>query len=321
MNSSPGRNDPCPCGSGEKYKKCCLHRVEKQQRIRKQEGYQPHQDHWSRSEVEAMDTEEILDRLYFFGIYVSEKGFLKEVSEYYSAQIISENWFDRFDVRVEGFDEDFPFLATWVLWERLAPEKMYDEKLDALMQEGYRLNHDQLHQGCDIWVKVWNLIEERIPEEITDIHEANKVFPYSQYLENWIQDMEMNLNNAAGNRINGRKEYYYKLKDFCLEFIERFPDSGESIIFSMKRTLAEVYFEIGDKEVAEKRFQALIREYPDNVFAYISWGDMYYQFGRNDDPEDIKKAMELYKRAIGKDFEDEEVALERLEDLKHQHNL
>jgi tetratricopeptide (TPR) repeat protein len=21
----PGRNDPCPCGSGKKYKKCCLH--------------------------------------------------------------------------------------------------------------------------------------------------------------------------------------------------------------------------------------------------------------------------------------------------------
>jgi uncharacterized protein YecA (UPF0149 family) len=22
-NSQPGRNDPCPCGSGKKYKKCC----------------------------------------------------------------------------------------------------------------------------------------------------------------------------------------------------------------------------------------------------------------------------------------------------------
>jgi len=22
--SKPGRNDPCPCGSGKKYKKCCL---------------------------------------------------------------------------------------------------------------------------------------------------------------------------------------------------------------------------------------------------------------------------------------------------------
>ena len=22
--ASPGRNDPCPCGSGRKYKQCCL---------------------------------------------------------------------------------------------------------------------------------------------------------------------------------------------------------------------------------------------------------------------------------------------------------
>ncbi|MBO7605782.1 MAG: SEC-C domain-containing protein [Elusimicrobiaceae bacterium] len=22
-NKEPGRNDPCPCGSGKKYKKCC----------------------------------------------------------------------------------------------------------------------------------------------------------------------------------------------------------------------------------------------------------------------------------------------------------
>jgi uncharacterized protein YchJ len=22
-NPEPGRNDPCPCGSGKKYKKCC----------------------------------------------------------------------------------------------------------------------------------------------------------------------------------------------------------------------------------------------------------------------------------------------------------
>jgi preprotein translocase subunit SecA len=22
-----GRNDPCPCGSGKKYKKCCLNRM------------------------------------------------------------------------------------------------------------------------------------------------------------------------------------------------------------------------------------------------------------------------------------------------------
>jgi hypothetical protein len=24
MQNKPGRNDPCPCGSGKKYKRCCL---------------------------------------------------------------------------------------------------------------------------------------------------------------------------------------------------------------------------------------------------------------------------------------------------------
>ena len=28
MSAQPGRNDPCPCGSGSKYKKCCLEKDE-----------------------------------------------------------------------------------------------------------------------------------------------------------------------------------------------------------------------------------------------------------------------------------------------------
>ncbi len=27
MSDEPGRNDPCPCGSGEKYKHCCRGRT------------------------------------------------------------------------------------------------------------------------------------------------------------------------------------------------------------------------------------------------------------------------------------------------------
>lgn len=26
MDSKPGRNDPCPCGSGKKYKQCCMNK-------------------------------------------------------------------------------------------------------------------------------------------------------------------------------------------------------------------------------------------------------------------------------------------------------
>ncbi|MFA6971678.1 MAG: SEC-C metal-binding domain-containing protein, partial [Gallionella sp.] len=28
VNVKPGRNDPCPCGSGKKFKKCCQDKLE-----------------------------------------------------------------------------------------------------------------------------------------------------------------------------------------------------------------------------------------------------------------------------------------------------
>ena len=30
--SKAGRNDPCPCGSGEKFKNCCIDKAEKKTR-------------------------------------------------------------------------------------------------------------------------------------------------------------------------------------------------------------------------------------------------------------------------------------------------
>jgi hypothetical protein len=30
----PGRNDPCPCGSGDKYKKCCAGKPDASQKAR-----------------------------------------------------------------------------------------------------------------------------------------------------------------------------------------------------------------------------------------------------------------------------------------------
>ena len=30
-----GRNDPCPCGSGEKFKNCCIEKAEREARSRR----------------------------------------------------------------------------------------------------------------------------------------------------------------------------------------------------------------------------------------------------------------------------------------------
>lgn len=39
MSNTPGRNEPCPCGSGKKYKRCCLPTDEADERERaRQQG-------------------------------------------------------------------------------------------------------------------------------------------------------------------------------------------------------------------------------------------------------------------------------------------
>ncbi len=39
-NPLPGRNEPCPCGSGKKYKHCCLAKDEAQAREKRAEAEQ-----------------------------------------------------------------------------------------------------------------------------------------------------------------------------------------------------------------------------------------------------------------------------------------
>lgn len=34
MNEKIGRNDPCPCGSGKKYKSCCMNKVPASEKIK-----------------------------------------------------------------------------------------------------------------------------------------------------------------------------------------------------------------------------------------------------------------------------------------------
>lgn len=73
--AKPGRNDPCPCGSGKKYKKCCLAtdtaaeqatrratqaEAEQQARVEQQQAQQLH-DPWGRLRAEAEEHAAYID--------------------------------------------------------------------------------------------------------------------------------------------------------------------------------------------------------------------------------------------------------------------
>lgn len=59
MQMMAGRNDPCPCGSGRKYKKCCLSKHEEEQQLR--------------SRLEQPET--LSDKYFSVKEYISEAGF------------------------------------------------------------------------------------------------------------------------------------------------------------------------------------------------------------------------------------------------------
>lgn len=303
-----GRNDSCPCGSGKKYKKCCMDKDHQQpsmiKNITRQVTYE---------EVDALPTDDIISKLETMGIPFDRETFLKDVETFYSAEKLSENWFSKFPVIAPGREEDIPWLAAWILWERLAPSHILSmEQIGDILDEGY----DQLADGnsilaCDAWLKAWEAIKFRIKPDFKTLHSLDRHYKKSFYIRNICQDLEMELHNAGLDD----PSYFEKRISFCREFCEFFPEEEEGILHSMRRAFASSYASLDDFEEADKEFKKLVEDYPNSPWGYIGWGDAYFF-----DKKDYKSALALYEKAlpIAKNFFDIDVLQERIEDVKSE---
>lgn len=322
MKLDIGRNDSCPCGSGKKFKKCCidnpLNLFPRHVPERKQ--------HWYRDEIEELPTAKIVEKLAMCGIPFSRDEFLIDVNNHHSSDDIYKEWKTRYTITATGFDEDFPWMAAEVLWRRLAPDKVSTMQLDDMVQDGYELTGGETTtKGCDLWLRVWDILKTRFTKDMRKIEDADKVIFQSQFLSNWLQDMELELVNAA---IEDPKYHSLRIQ-FCREVIEYFPEgnAGSDILPQMKRAIAESTFMSGKREEGERLFQDVIKEYPSDPWGYIVLGDMYHGAwvdpdgnGDGDGEDGFKadnvKAEECYRKALGKEPEVDKMIQDRLRDLK-----
>lgn len=304
-----GRNEPCPCGSGKKYKKCCLNKP------KPEASTTVRNLHWSVDEIREMKTQAIISKLTALGVPFDEEQFLQDVANFGSAQEMADHWHDIYPVAAEGFDEDFIWMGIEVLWERLTPDVINSERLNNMIQDGYSLvgRGGRLGDGCDLWLEVWDHLKSRITEDMTDIDDAEQVFEVEGFLFNWCQDLEEELHNAGFDN----PEYFQKRIDYCREFCSLFPDSDHSIITNMRRAEAESCFLAGKKEEGEQAFEALIRDFPDYVWGYIGWGDMYSIFSPSETDKDISKARKIYEMGLNIDSDEKKHLLDRIESLEH----
>lgn len=311
--SKVGRNDPCPCGSGKKYKKCCIGKSSPEILHNKFKQYLD--SFLSYEEVNKMSTEEIISKLHSMGIAFKRDTFLRDVEKFYSAQQLSENWFKTFKVTATGRDEDFPWLAAWILWERLVPKNILSmEQMNALIGKGFEyLAENDSKSACDVWLGVWEGIKLKINPDFKNLDYLDKQYQGTFFISNFCQDLENELCNA------GLEDpiYFEKSIKYCKEFCNYFPNEDDLIIHNMKRSIAESYLGLKKIDEAQKELDSLVRDYPNNLWSYIAYGDMYW-FGKNE-IKDANKAKKFYEKAlsVAKDKYDKIAVEERLEDLNN----
>ncbi|KPQ41360.1 MAG: hypothetical protein MPEBLZ_04098 [Candidatus Methanoperedens nitroreducens] len=359
MSLKIGKNDLCPCGSGKKYKRCCsdskkniikeetpkyedphigrlalvrfgqdlIDEPEELIKISKEleESYNMKSlkdsllEAWNINKVREMSTSDIIEKLKSMNLNFDIEEFKKQAQNHISSIQLAEYHYYTQDFHAEEKDEDFIWLAIVELWNRIIPERCNIEMIDDLMHAGYKyIEKKDYGNGLENWEKAWKMIITIVPPQIKSVTEADDFMPepLTQSIYNWCQNFEMEL----GNRGREGESFRIKRIEYCNEFCRVFPETDKLIIHNMLRAEAESYAALGDIETAEKLFKSLIKRFPENVWGYIGWGDMYAGIGgfrsNPNIPKNHEKAKEIYQSGITHCNTETEAIYERLDDIE-----
>jgi len=268
---------------------------------------------WTFEKIEPMSTDEIFARLNRLGVAVTPEVFRQDAQRHDSAERLAGEWRARYPFHPEGrYDEDFVWMAAIVLWKRLLPDRISFEQIDDRMQEGYRLLAERrTAEACDAWWQVWDWLKDKVTPERNTLEALDEDFRGMQAVFNWCQDFEEELENAGV----GDPQYHRLRVRYCQEFLETFADIDWPMRGNFARAEAESYWQLGETETAEARFEALIEANPDWAWGYVNWADLYWLF--RDSPKDYDRAESILQRALNRPgLEDRDDVLDRLERLR-----
>lgn len=273
---------------------------------------------WDLDEIGRMSNIKIIRKLRGFGVDFTIDKFREDAPKFYSATDLSEHWWEIHKITAEGLDEDFIWIAAFTLWERLLPDIANCDNMYDAMQDGYDLLRERsTTEACEIWLEIWDKVKKRIGADFNSVEKADEVFRGMQSLSGWCQDLAMELGNAGLDDVI----FYEKRIQYCREFYTLFPETHDVIIHSMKRAEAESYFALNMQVKGEELFKALIEEFPDNVWGYIGWGDMYgISRMKSDMPADYDKAERIYRMALERDINEQDKGdvLSRIESIEEE---
>jgi hypothetical protein len=326
--NKPGRNDPCPCGSGKKYKKCCLAKTAPTQP--ESPGPPPGLDlhpyaitkiienpspqvqaslssrdraalkkKWTPGKLAGMETDAIVTRLGELGIDGGRAGFMPLTAGHTAAWSIGERWLAGLQRPPDMQDEDFVCLAACELWKRYSPERPSDEMVDDWVSEGYDyLEANNNSEAADTWLPVWETVMPKLRPDMRTFRAVDPLFKISQFFGNWIQDFEMALENAARDD----RRYADIGVRVVREVLDRFVEEDENTILNYRCELGRFLFLAGRPEDGDAALQAVIRDCPHLAGGYVALADeLTFEWNV---PPDIPRAIALLEQALSHPVED-----------------
>ena len=345
-----GRNEPCLCGSGKKYKKCCLGVDDAPESIMAEveaplsdysQSVHPYNiarmgadsiemnplgiantqitrlsDMWSMSKLEVLSTEDIMLQLAKLGINAEKRLFILYAEGEHSAWNIGKRWVSDSECCITDQDEDFVSVAACELWKRYLPERPSIEMVDDWVNEGYALDDDGKQvEAYECWQRVWVHMLAVFTPEMTTYDSVDSVFKLGPFFLNWIHDYEELLDSLIWDDKPLLKVGIPFLKQAIKQFSE------EPNIIVLKCDLGRWLFEDGRVDEGIKAYEDVIKVYPDKAAGYVTFSQMFEQ--KNKSWFDLNRAIQLLERAKSTCPADEveewdiEERLEGLSELKN----
>ena len=268
-----------------------------------------------RSDAKLLSDAELLSKLRSFGINLDRASLGRLCQKALSAEEVARPLLERCTFRSsrDELEGDWIWICLAVLWQRWFPDEPCFEALDDKMQAGYDTKESAgVVAACRIWLDAWaDVLHIMDRAGFRSIGEFDEHFRGTQFLFNWIQDLEADLWSAG---FRDRRFLTFRTA-VCEEIISRFEEEDDELLTkNRRRALAESYFELGKTAKTEALYGEWLKTDPGWGWGWIGWSDCY-RFTRTE-YQDLKRAEQLLLEGLGvAEVRDSEDMVERLADL------
>jgi hypothetical protein len=333
-----GRNDPCPCGSGKKHKKCCLdndqapmagagrsaaqvsesmvasapglpltpYSVMKmtEEATRSEDAKlrrlvaRHMRDQWTRAKVAQMTTENIEAQLCAYGVNHSRERFLALARTRLSAWTIASAWLDEDDVGCAGTKEE-DFLGIAACE---LWQRWIPERPSTEMLDDWMQDGYELSQARDHAraCDTWSKVwQVLVPRFERSMTTMHSVEPVFSGMQS-VFNWSQDFETELQNAAVDDPRYAEIGRDYCRQWLAQFTDEDGDMKVSFLRALSDFLFRLGEAGEGQRILEDIVRRWPTNAWGYIALADAYSHIfkGASPLPVDMQRAEQILERGL-----------------------